>query len=84
MRTYELEARNKSEDAQYPYYSQQADYPQTYTPSASQDISENEAPTWTEETATSQSVDIQEETIQEETATALSLIERRHQSLEDN
>ncbi|MEM9092374.1 MAG: hypothetical protein AAGC93_27040 [Cyanobacteria bacterium P01_F01_bin.53] len=87
LRIYELETRNKSEDAQYPYYPQQADYPQTYTPAASQDVSADEEGTWTPEAAISQPVETQAEAqaeAQEETSTALSLIERRHQSLGDN
>jgi len=79
LRITELQTRNKSEDAQYPYYSQQADYPQTYTPAASQAISANEEGSRTPEATASESVEAQEET-----STALSLIERRHQSLEDN
>ena len=83
LRITELETRNKSENAQYPYYPQQAEYPQTYTPAASQDVSENEEGTWNQEAASSEPVEVQEEA-QEETSTTLSSIERRPQSLGDN
>ncbi|MFK8185500.1 MAG: hypothetical protein AB8B99_19155 [Phormidesmis sp.] len=83
LRISELETRNKSEDAQYPYYPQQAEYPETYKPAASQDASANEEGTWTQEATVSQPIETQAET-QAENSTTLSLIERRHQSLGDN
>ncbi|MEO0769550.1 MAG: hypothetical protein AAFY72_08965 [Cyanobacteria bacterium J06649_4] len=79
LRITELESRNKSEDEQKPYYPQQAEYPQNYTPAAAEQES-----TWTPEATSEATITEAVETQEETESVTLSLIERRHQSLGDN
>ncbi|MEL6259861.1 MAG: hypothetical protein AAFR12_02255 [Cyanobacteria bacterium J06626_6] len=77
LRLEELDTRNKSDESSQPYYSQPY-YSQPSTEPSSQSVSTEQERTQTTESAVWENADTQEQL----PSPAISLLERRHQSLD--